>query len=185
MVAPPPAPAQRKAERPFDSSLPSSPSANAVDSRPASAQSLLGLPSLSRSSLQPTRPCAFPVPPWPHLLHSPCIESTPATFKIFIYLAVLGLRCGRRDLLVGGSKPLVTAHGMQCPDQGWNPGPQPWECRVLATGPPGKSLPHWLSFLLALGLKCFLCQLFTQFLRPCERLNNAPQRNLLPSWLRQ
>ena len=32
MVAPPPVPAQRKAERPLDSSLPSSTSANAVDS---------------------------------------------------------------------------------------------------------------------------------------------------------
>ena len=35
---------------------------------------------------------------------------------------------------------LVVAYGIQLPDQGWNPGPLHWELRVLATGPPEKSL---------------------------------------------
>ena len=35
---------------------------------------------------------------------------------------------------------LVAACGIQFPAQGSNTGPLHWECRVLATGPPGKSL---------------------------------------------
>ena len=35
---------------------------------------------------------------------------------------------------------LVAAYGIQFPDQESNLGPLPWELRVLATGPPGKSL---------------------------------------------
>ena len=52
-------------------------------------------------------------------------------FKIFIYyyfkfyLAALGLSCDMWDLF---------------PDWGLNLGPLHWKCRVLATGPPGKSL---------------------------------------------
>ena len=33
---------------------------------------------------------------------------------------------------------LVVAYGIQFPNQGLNPGPLPWHCGVLATGPPGK-----------------------------------------------
>ena len=39
---------------------------------------------------------------------------------------------------------LIAAYGIQFPDQGWNPGPLPWEYRILATGPPGKSLDSLL-----------------------------------------
>ena len=35
---------------------------------------------------------------------------------------------------------LAAACGIKFPDQGLNPGPLHWEHRVLATGPPGKSL---------------------------------------------
>ena len=30
-------------------------------------------------------------------------------------------------------------------NQGWNPGPLQWKCRVLTTGPPGKSLSFFIS----------------------------------------
>ena len=40
---------------------------------------------------------------------------------------------------------LVAACGISFPDQGSNPGPLLWECRVLATGPPEWSLhPHFI-----------------------------------------
>ena len=38
----------------------------------------------------------------------------------------------------------VAASGIWFPDQGSNPGPLHWEHRVLATGPPGKSLFYYL-----------------------------------------
>ena len=45
---------------------------------------------------------------------------------------------------------LVVACGVEVTDQGWNPSPLHWEYRVLATGPPGKSLcvkgSLWLLF---------------------------------------
>ena len=40
--------------------------------------------------------------------------------------------------------------GSQFPDQGSNPRPLQWNCRVLTTGPPGKSL-H--SYFLMLGFQ--------------------------------
>ena len=36
-------------------------------------------------------------------------------------------------------KFLAVARRIQFPNQGSNLGPSHWECRVLATGPPGKS----------------------------------------------
>ena len=42
--------------------------------------------------------------------------------------------------LVARCKLLVEAYGIQLPDQGSNQGPLHWECRVLATGPPWKSV---------------------------------------------
>ena len=42
---------------------------------------------------------------------------------------------------------LVASRGIQFPDQGSNPGPRHWECRGLATGPPGKFLPSHISVL--------------------------------------
>ena len=44
---------------------------------------------------------------------------------IFIYLPAPGLSCVMCGLI---------------PDQGLNPGPLHYECGILATGPPGKSL---------------------------------------------
>ena len=58
---------------------------------------------------------------------------------------IFNLRCGMWDLSVSAGKLLVAACGIYFPDQGWNPGPLHWKCRVLATGPPGKSL-HSLFF---------------------------------------
>ena len=48
--------------------------------------------------------------------------------KIFIYLPVQSLSCSMRELV------------LRPQDQRLNLGPLPWECDVLATGPPGKSL---------------------------------------------
>ena len=63
-------------------------------------------------------------------------------FNYFIYLAALALSCNTQDLrsLLWHAESLVAACGIQFPDQGLNSGPLLWECRVLATGPPGKSL---------------------------------------------
>ena len=46
-------------------------------------------------------------------------------FSLFIYLAALGPSCSMQDLVL---------------DQGSNLGPLHWELRVLATGPPWKSV---------------------------------------------
>ena len=40
---------------------------------------------------------------------------------------------------------IVAARGIQFPKQGSNLGPQPWEHRVLAIGPPGKSYKQLLN----------------------------------------
>ena len=57
--------------------------------------------------------------------------------KIFIHWLYLVLGYSMWNLL-------IAAYGIQFPDQGWNPGPLPWEYRILATGPPGKSLDSLL-----------------------------------------
>ena len=49
---------------------------------------------------------------------------------------------------------LVVTRGIQFPDQGSNPGPLRWERRVLATGPPGKSLN--ITFFLFFFQRHFL-----------------------------
>ena len=68
--------------------------------------------------------------------------------KISAYLATPGLSCGTGHLwsllrhassLVVACELLVAACGIYFPNQGLNLGPLHWECRVLATGPPGKS----------------------------------------------
>ena len=58
--------------------------------------------------------------------------------KIYIYLICL---------LVWLCQVLVAARGIQSPDQGSNLGSLHWELRVLATGPPRKSLNSLLSKL--------------------------------------
>ena len=62
------------------------------------------------------------------------------SLKKIIYLAAPGLSLGTQGL----HSIFTTAYGIQFPDQGWNPDPLPWECRVLAIGPPGKSLDSLL-----------------------------------------
>ena len=62
----------------------------------------------------------------------------------FVLLSAPRLGCSAWDLR-SSSWPVGSLGGMcgiELPDQGWNPGPPPWERRVwvLATGPPGKSL---------------------------------------------
>ena len=54
--------------------------------------------------------------------------------SIFIYLFRL------HRVLVAPRGLLVAACGLKFPDQGSNLGPLHWECGVLSTGPPGKSL---------------------------------------------
>ena len=59
---------------------------------------------------------------------------------LFVYLVSLGLSCGIQDLLVAARRLLVEACGVLFPAQGSNPGPLHWEIRVLANGPPEKSI---------------------------------------------
>ena len=63
-----------------------------------------------------------------------------------------------RQVLVVACEHLAVACGISFPDQGLNPGFLYWECGVLATGPLGKSLYHFLDCLPALNLtvKCSL-----------------------------
>ena len=66
---------------------------------------------------------------------------------------------------------LVSASGIEFPDQGSNPGPLHWEQGVLATGPPAlgaRSLSHWttrdvllLHFRVNLVEDPILCSLHT------------------------
>ena len=58
---------------------------------------------------------------------------------IFIYTYIF-LKC----LFIWLCWILVAACGIEFPDQGSNPGPLHWECKVLATGLPGKSPWAWL-----------------------------------------
>ena len=66
---------------------------------------------------------------------------------MYLYLAV---HVGS-SIFIAAGELLVVAYGIWSPDQGSNPGPLDWECRVLAPGPPGKSqeyvsfsaLPHY------------------------------------------
>ena len=47
--------------------------------------------------------------------------------------------------LVAACELLVVTRGVCFPDQGSTSGSQHWECRVLATGPPGKSPIYMIS----------------------------------------
>ena len=73
---------------------------------------------------------------------------------INIHLAMLCLSLGIQDLhsllqyvgsLVSACKLLVEACGIQFHNQGLNLGPLLWECGVLATGSPGKSLHYYFK----------------------------------------
>ena len=75
---------------------------------------------------------------------------SPLFFILFNYLAVLGL----------------AACGIQFPEQGMNPGPMHWECGVLATGPPGKSL--WLPLITNLYFLNLWMHVFCTFKKACS-----------------
>ena len=60
--------------------------------------------------------------------------SQPSSFLFLIFLFIY--------LFIWLHQVLVAACGF--PDQGSNPGPLHWECRVFATGPPGKSATEFL-----------------------------------------
>ena len=77
---------------------------------------------------------------------------------LLICLAALGLSWSMQNflsllhhtrVLVAACKLLVAACGISFPHQGSNPGPLHWECRVLATGSPGKSLPCYFQSLFS------------------------------------
>ena len=63
-----------------------------------------------------------------------------SVYYFFISLAAACLSCYTSDLSVVTYKLLIVACRIQFPDQGSNLSPLNWEHRVLATGPPGKSL---------------------------------------------
>ena len=92
-----------------------------------------------------------------------------------------------RQVLVVACEHLVVACGISFPDQGLNPGFLHWERGVLATGPLGKSLYHFLDCLPALNLtvKCCLwwsCQsLKAPGLHPVLSLLNSLCRSILAS----
>ena len=70
--------------------------------------------------------------------HNPANQDSSSFFfkYLFVYLAALGLSCVMQNLCS------VLHHvGTKFSGQGSNPGPPHWECRVSATGPPGKSPP--------------------------------------------
>ena len=75
-------------------------------------------------------------------------EKDNLPLKKCIYLTVPGLSRNMQGLLLAAWELLVTAHGIQFLDQGSNLGPLHQERRVLATGPPGKSLMFhlWRQF---------------------------------------
>ena len=65
----------------------------------------------------------------------------PIFKKMCISLATSGLtQLWHLGSFVAAFELLVTAHGIQFPDQGWDPGPVHWKLGVLATESPGKSL---------------------------------------------
>ena len=61
----------------------------------------------------------------------------------FYSLFFLNLFIWLHWVLVAACELLVAAYDIKFPDQGLNPGPMLWEHRVLATGPPGKSLTSY------------------------------------------
>ena len=49
-------------------------------------------------------------------------------------------------MALGICRLLVVECGIKFPKEGWSLGPLHWECRVLATGPPGMSQPADVSY---------------------------------------
>ena len=72
-------------------------------------------------------------------------------------MAVPSLSCGMQDLrpslhhvgpLVAACELLVAACRIKFPDQGSNPGPLHEQHGILTTGPPGKPLPTYFTYIL-------------------------------------
>ena len=59
--------------------------------------------------------------------------------EFIYYFLTIYLFIGLYKVLAVALKLLAAAHGVLFPDQGSDPGPLHWACRVLATEPPGKS----------------------------------------------
>ena len=74
-------------------------------------------------------------------------------FYLFVYLAVPGLSCGMKDLLVARYGLSVAAHGIQFLDQGSSPSPLHWKHGVLASGTLGKSKMCFLKRAAEEGLR--------------------------------
>ena len=103
------------------------------------------------------------------------------SFFFLVYLAVLGLSWGTRDLgdLRCSLRHLQLQHansqlwhvGPNSPEQGSNPSSLHWEGRVLATGPPGKSL--FLFLFLSNDYYATRTQKLIKLLRPNYQINGT------------
>ena len=74
-------------------------------------------------SLIERHPCAS--------LPIPNLHLAPISFCLFVF---------KKCVFIWLHQVVVAACGIEFPDEGWNLNPLHWECRVLATVPPGKSL---------------------------------------------
>ena len=122
-----------------------------------------------------------------------CGEGQIAYFLIYLFLAAPGLHCSMWDFIF---RPEI------------EPGPLHWECRVLATGPPGKS-PNihflreqyqrfwqylwfpvwWINWSICtqrwgLPRGCLWCVRHCSWLCSLQGLPSFPENLGLPLWLR-
>ena len=82
-------------------------------------------------------------------------------------------------MALGICRLLVVECGIKFPKEGWSLGPLHWECRVLATGPPGMSQPADVSYF-ELDIWGFLNTVIQQILIACllhawQWAENEPQ----------
>ena len=75
----------------------------------------------------------------------------PPHKSVFFFNIHLFLFIWLHQVLVAACKLLVVVCGIQFLDKGSNPGPLPWELRVSATGPPGKSPKSKACLYVILG----------------------------------
>ena len=68
--------------------------------------------------------------------------SIPTLYVLIFFLVAT---CGIFNCGMGTLSSHVRSHSLSFPDQGLNPRPLPWELRVLATEPPGKSLSLFID----------------------------------------
>ena len=79
------------------------------------------------------------------------LRETPFIFSLFIYYLVASQHTGSL-IFLWHVESLAGVCGISFPDQGLKPRPLQWDCRVLATGPPGKSLHGFLRVHLGRSL---------------------------------